>query len=73
MRTYFELTADERKQRATLTAKEARAVSDLVRAVRRLPSTLCADIDDEGFTVRKRITAGSAVPVAKVRRKSLTF
>lgn len=70
---YFDLTEAERKQRAKLTAKESRLVGQLVRAVRRLPRTLCIDVDDEGFRVRKRITVGSAMQVAEVKRKTLVF
>lgn len=72
-RTVVELSAQEIKERSKVNLKEHEAIGALVKAVRGLPNTLCADIDEEGLIIRKRITKGCAVPVARVRRKSLTF
>jgi hypothetical protein len=72
-KTWAELTQAEVDAEAKLTAKESRAVSSLVRAVRRLPSGFCLSVDDEGFSVQKRITKGFAMGVAAVKRKTLHF
>lgn len=75
---YYELTPAERKQRATLTPAEQIAVDAFLRAAKALPKTLCIhvrDYDDGGdnLAVSKRITAGSAMRVAGLRKKSLVF
>lgn len=74
-KTYFELTEDERQDRRKLTPKEQAAVDTLMAAVKALPPSLCIDMDDfdHEFSVRKRITSGSATGVAKLKKKSLFF
>lgn len=56
----------DRDAEAKLTAKESRAVDDLVEAVKRLPKNFCLSVDDEGFFVQKRITRGFAQNVGSV-------
>jgi hypothetical protein len=78
MKTYLELTHDERRNRAKLTAKEQAAVDAFISAAKALPRSICIDVDDNDWgdphlTVSKRITAGSATQVAKLHKKSLCF
>ncbi len=53
-----------------MTAKESRAVADLLIALRRLPRGLTLEIVDEGAVVRKQTPSYSA-NVALLARKSL--
>lgn len=80
-KTYLELSESEIKARAKLTPQEKAAVENLLTAVKALPKTLCIAVDgtweddpkEPTFTVRKRITSGSATVVASLRKKSLCF
>lgn len=72
-KTYFDLTDKELKARAKLGPKEKEAVDALKTAVKALPRSICLEVDEEGLHISKRITAGSAKEVAKVRKASLEF
>lgn len=72
-KTWFEFTPAERKKRATLTPVEGLLVADLLKAVKALPRSIVLEVTVEGLDVRKRITRGSTVIVATLRKKSLKF
>ena len=72
-KTLADLTPDQVEKRKKLTAKEAAAIAVFVAAARKLPSTICLDVDDDGLSITKRVTRGYAVGVTTVRRRSFRF
>jgi len=74
---YFDLTVDQRKQRAKLTPVEQMLMDDFLKAARALPKSLSVKVDEDAdpyhLVVRKRITRGSCMAVGGIRKKSLVF
>lgn len=74
-KTYFDLTPAERAERSRLTPEEKLAVQAAITACRALPRSITIEMDrHDGLLVfRKRITKGSCVQVAALKKKSLAF
>lgn len=75
--TYFELTQAQCRKRARLTDEEKKAVDVFLAAAKALPESLCISVDDDpdepNLTISKRITQGSAMRVAWLKKRSLYF
>lgn len=74
----FDMSATEIKRKQKLTPEEKSLIADFLAAARALPKSICLEISDwgdgqDGIIVSKRITDGSAVHVARLRKKSLVF
>ncbi|EIP96851.1 hypothetical protein OpiT1DRAFT_01276 [Opitutaceae bacterium TAV1] len=72
-KTLSDLTPAEVKKREQLTAKESKAIADFVAAARKLPNSICLDVDYEGLHIMKRVTRGYAQGVHTIRRRSFEF
>lgn len=76
MKSLFEMTAEEQEEAGKLTPEEKAAVDAFIAAARNLPKLIHVNIevfDEPGLIVSKRISFGSCVQVAKLRKKSLIF
>ena len=75
MKSLSEMTAKEQAEASKLTPEEKAAVDAFIAAARKLPKSICISVDDFGWEcglfVSKRISIGSAVNVATLRKKSL--
>jgi hypothetical protein len=67
------MTRSEIKQRERVTSEEQEAVDVFIAAARVLPKSICVEVSDGYLVVRKRVSRGCAVPVARLRKKSLVF
>lgn len=74
-RSYCDLTQAEVDKMKKLTPQEQAAVDVFIAAAKALPKSLCISVDSDAphLCISKRITRGSCLDVATLRKKSLHF